>query len=229
MKILCTICARGGSKGVKNKNIKLLNGKNLISYTIDQAKKSNLFNQIVVSTDSIRIQKIAKKYKANCWFLRKKNLSTDSAAKIPVIQDTLLRSEKYFKIKYDYIIDLDPTSPLRSVNDIISSFKKFISKKADLLITGCEAKKNPYFNMFEIKNSQIKLVKKKDNKNFVSRQLSPKVYEMNASIYIWNRNSLIRAKTLFIKNMTEYIMPYERSIDIDSELDFKIVELLLNK
>jgi CMP-N,N'-diacetyllegionaminic acid synthase len=115
------------------------------------------------------------------------------------------------------------------VNDIISSFKKFISKKADLLITGCEAKKNPYFNMFEIKNSQIKLVKKKDNNNFVSRQLSPKVYEMNASIYIWNRNSLIRAKTLFIKNMTEYIMPYERSIDIDSELDFKIVELLLNK
>lgn len=229
MKILCTICARGGSKGVKNKNIKLLNGKNLISYTIDQAKKSNLFNQIVVSTDSIRIQKIAKKYKANCWFLRKKKLSTDSAAKIPVIQDTLLRSEKYFKIKYDYIIDLDPTSPLRSVNDIISSFKKFISKKADLLITGCEAKKNPYFNMFEIKNSQIKLVKKKDNNNFVSRQLSPKVYEMNASIYIWNRNSLIRAKTLFIKNMTEYIMPYERSIDIDSELDFKIVELLLNK
>lgn len=229
MKILCTICARGGSKGVKNKNIKLLNGKHLISYTIDQAKKSNLFNQIVVSTDSIRIQKIAKKYKANCWSLRKKNLSTDSAAKIPVIQDTLLRSEKYFKIQYDYIIDLDPTSPLRSVNDIISSFKKFISKKADLLITGCEAKKNPYFNMFEIKNSQIKLVKKKDNKNFVSRQLSPKVYEMNASIYIWNRNSLIRAKTLFIKNMTEYIMPYERSIDIDSELDFKIVELLLNK
>ena len=228
MKILCTICARGGSKGVKNKNIKILNGKSLIYYTIEQAKKTNLFNQIVVSTDSIKIQKIAKKYKANCWFLRKKTLSTDSAAKIPVIQDALLRSEKYFKIKYDYIIDLDPTSPLRSVNDIVLSFQKFISKKADLLITGCEAKKNPYFNMFEIKNNQIKLVKKNNN-NFVSRQLSPKVYEMNASIYIWNRKSLLKSKKLFMKNMISYIMPYERSIDIDSELDFKLVELLLKK
>jgi CMP-N,N'-diacetyllegionaminic acid synthase len=145
-----------------------------------------------------------------------------------VIKDALRRAEEYFKTKFEYIIDLDPTSPLRLVSDIILSFKKFKRKKVDLLITGCEAKKNPYFNMFEVVNNKVKLVKNRKH-NFISRQSAPKVYEMNASIYIWKKDALIRAKKLFLRNMTAYIMPRERSIDIDNQLDFEIVKKLIKK
>lgn len=229
MRVLCTICARSGSKGLKNKNIKKINGKNLICFTIEQAIKSKIFDNIVISTDSEKIQKITKKYqnKIGCWFLRSKSLSTDKAPKIPVIKDALKRSEEYFKKKFDYVIDLDPTSPLRLVKDIKIAFKLFKQKKADLLITGCESRKNPYFNMFEIKNKKAKIVKKHKNTSFFNRQSSPKVYEMNASIYIWKRKSLITARKLFLNNTIAYIMPYERSIDIDSELDFQFVKKLI--
>jgi len=230
MSVICSICARAGSKGLKNKNIKILKGKPLIAHTITQAVKSKIFDEVVVSTDSKQIQKIAKKYGANCWFLRSKKLSGDNSPKIPVIKDLLLRSESYFKKNFQHIVDLDPTSPLRSVLDIKKAYQIFKKKKANLLITGCEASKNPYFNMYELnKFKKAKIVKQIKSKNFISRQTSPKVYEMNASIYIWNRQSLLKSKQLFLKNTITYTMPKERSIDIDSKLDWDIVNILFKK
>ena len=128
-KILCTICARAGSKGLKNKNIINFFNKPLIYYTIRQAKLSRQFTNIVVSTNSKKILKLSKKYGADCWYLRSKKLSNDYASKVDVIIDTLVNAEKKFKIKYDLIMDLDVTSPLRNVQDIKKSIKLLKNKK----------------------------------------------------------------------------------------------------
>lgn len=225
MRVLCTICARGGSKGLKNKNIKLLNNKPLIFYTIDHAKKSKLFDKIVVSTDSKKIQKISKKYGAQCWFLRNAHLSGGNVSKVKVIRDTLNRTENKYNLKFDYIVDLDITSPLRKISDIKKAFKNFLKKKSLNLFSVCRSNKNPYFNMIEKKNGNFKLVKKQ--KEYFSRQKLPITYDLNASFYIWKREALIKKNALINKNSSVYIMPKSRSYDIDDYTDFKIVSYLM--
>ena len=162
--ILCTICARGGSKGVKNKNIKELNGKPLIAYTIEQAKDSNLFEHIVISTDSDDIANIAKKYGAEVFFKRSEEMATDTAGKLDVIRDAFKRSEEYYNRTFDYLIDLDATAPLRSVEDIIDSFNQFKENNNDNLITAMPSRRSPYFNLVEQdKDGKVYLSKKLDN------------------------------------------------------------------
>ena len=126
MNILCTICARSNSKGLKNKNFINLNNRPLISYTIETAKKINFFSKIVLSSDSKKIYKLNTKYKLDYLINRSKKLSGDKVGKVKVIQDALKKSEKKFNIKFDYIFDLDVTSMLRNKSDIIASFKKMI-------------------------------------------------------------------------------------------------------
>lgn len=226
MNYLCVICARKNSRGVKNKNLKNMNGIPLIAHTIIQAKKSKIFNNIVVSTDSNQIKNIAKKFGADCWFKRPKNLSNQYVSKIPVIRHAANMAEKYFKKKFDIIIDLDVTSPLREIDDIKKALKKFLSLKSKTLFSVCESKKNPYFNMVEEVKNKIQLVKPL-KKKILSRQQSPQVYDMNASIYIWTRSALIRKLSLFSKNNSIYVMPQDRSIDIDSMYDWKLVKFLM--
>ena len=161
MKILCTICARGGSKGLTNKALRKINDKPLIYYTIKQAIKSKVFDQVVVSTDSKKIQKVAKYYGAKSWFLRPKKFSHDASSKLVAVRHALVESEKYFKKYYEICVDLDITSPLRNINDIKNALRKFKQEKASNLISVCEAKKNPYFNMIEKKENKIKIVKYK--------------------------------------------------------------------
>ena len=219
---------RSGSRGVKNKNIKLINGRPLMYYTIKQAIKSRIFDHIVVSTDSKKILRIAKSYGAEGWFLRPKKLSLNSSQKIPVIRHALLQSEKFYNKKFETIIDLDVTSPLRKTEDILKAYKFFIKRKANILITGCKSKKNPYFNMIEIKNNKVQVAKRL-KKNIYRRQDAPKTYDYNASIYIWRRKALINFKSFYTSKTVFYEMPESRSIDIDSKLDFKLVEFLLKK
>lgn len=228
MKIICTICARGGSKGVPNKNIKLLNGVPLIVYTIKQAIDSKLFSKIVVSTDSQRIADIAKHAGAECWFLRPKYLSSDKASKLDAIRHAINKAEKKFETSYDFVFDLDATSPLRKISDIKNAYKFFIQSKASNLITATPARKNPYFNMVEYIGTKIRLVK--SSKGLLSpqsRQAARPVYDMNASIYIWKRSSLFKNVNLINKNTVLYEMPEERSIDIDTMIDWYLVELLM--
>ena len=230
MKILCTICMRGGSKGVKNKNLKIINGKPLMYYTVNQAVKSKIFKNIVVSTDSKKISSLAKKFGAHSWFLRPKHMAKDTSAKIPAIRHAFLKAESYFNEKYDILVDLDVTSPLRNINDIKMSIRKFKNEQSNTLVTVCEARKNPYFNMLEVKNGTFNKVKKlKNNKDIKRRQDAPKVYEMNASIYIWKREAILRNFQLLSKKTSIYFMPYERSIDIDTNTDFKLVDLLIKE
>jgi CMP-N,N'-diacetyllegionaminic acid synthase len=227
--ILCTICARGGSKGVKNKNIKPINGKPLIAYTIEQAKQSKLFEQIVISTDSDKIANISKKYGAEVFFKRSYEMASDTAGKLNAIKDAFMRSEEYYDTKFDYLIDLDATAPLRDVKDIIDSFQQFLNNDNDNLITAMPSRRSPYFNLVEVaKNGQVHLSKTLDN-SIVRRQDAPKSYDMNASIYIWKRDTILNEKSLFLDKTGLYVMPEERSIDIDSELDYKFVTFLMKE
>ncbi len=227
--VLCTICARGGSKGVKNKNIKLINGKPLIAYTIEQAKKSKLFDHIVISTDSDDIANIAKEYGAEVFFKRSAEMASDSAGKLDVIRDAFVRSEKHYNKEYEYLVDLDATAPLRNVDDILNSFAQFKDNNNSNLITAAPSRRSPYFNLVEVdKEGKVTLSKPLENA-VVRRQDVPKSYDMNASIYIWKRESILNDKTLFLENTGLYVMPEERSIDIDSPLDYKFVELLMKE
>jgi CMP-N,N'-diacetyllegionaminic acid synthase len=225
-KILCTICAREGSKGVKNKNIRNLSGKPLIAQSIEHAKQTGLFQHIVVSTDSDEIAEQAKTYGADVFFKRPAELATDAAAKIPVIRHALQESEKHYGHQMDVVIDLDLTSPLRFPQDIIQAFHNFQVQDNDNLITAAPARRSPYFNLVEQDATGKVFLSKKQDQPIVRRQDAPKCFDMNASFYIWKREILLHHDTLFLKNTGLYIMPEERSLDIDSELDFKIVEFL---
>jgi len=228
-KVLCTICARGGSKGVKNKNIKEINSKPLIAYTIEQAKASGLFEHIVISTDSDLIADVAKEYGAEVFFKRSADIASDTAGKLDVIRDAFERSEDNYNTTFDYLIDLDATAPLREVEDIIDSFKQFRENNNDNLITAMPSRRSPYFNLVEMdQNGDVYLSKKLDNA-ILRRQDAPKSYDMNASIYIWKRDTILKEKTLFLEKTGLYVMPEERSIDIDTELDYKFVEFLMKE
>jgi CMP-N,N'-diacetyllegionaminic acid synthase len=228
-KVLCTICARGGSKGVKNKNIKLLDEKPLIAYTIEQAKKCQLFEHIVVSTDSDDISLIAQSYGAEVFFKRSNEMSSDTAGKLDVIKDVFIRSEEHYNEEYDYLIDLDATAPLRFVSDIQNAFSQFLKNDNDNLITGMPSRRSPYFNLIEINKENEVYLSKTIDSTISRRQDVPKSYDMNASIYIWKRNVILSKNSLFLKKTGLYVMPEERSIDIDSKLDFDFVEFIMNK
>jgi CMP-N-acetylneuraminic acid synthetase len=227
MKILGTICARGGSKGVKNKNIRELNGKPLIAHTVEYFKKWGKADRIICSTDSEKIADIAKQYGAEIPFMRPKELAADNAFKLHVIQHAVKFCEKQDNIKYDIIVDLDPTAPLRKLSFLNEAYKKFTEKDADNLYSVTKARKNPYFNMIELNEKGYSHLSKQSDA--VSRQTAPAVYEMNASIYIYNRDFVLKTNTLHSDKTIIYEMPAEASIDIDSELDFQFVEYLLKK
>lgn len=226
MSILCVICARAGSKGIKNKALIKINKKPLISYTIRQAIKSKIFNEVIVSTDSLKIQRIAKFYGAKSWFIRPKNISNDKSSKLAAIRHAFIESEKYFNKKFNICYDLDLTSPLRNIDDIKKSLIKFKSGNYNNLFSVSEAKKNPYFNMVERKNKTY-VLSKKSSEIFFSRQKLPRVFEMNASIYIFKRSSLINKNKLFTDKTSIFLMPRERSIDIDDGFDLNQVKHLL--
>lgn len=228
-KILCTICARGGSKGVKNKNIKSLLEKPLIAYTIEQALESGLFEHIVVSTDSDAIATISQEYGAEIFFKRSEAMASDRAGKLDVIRDAFVRSEAHYDTQFDYLVDLDATAPLRIVEDIVKALKQFIQNNNDNLITAMPSRRSPYFNLVEVdKKGKVSLSKKLDE-SIVRRQDTPKSYDMNASIYIWKRHIILNENSLFLENTGLYVMPEERSIDIDTELDYKFVEFLMKE
>ncbi len=227
--VLCSICARGGSKGVKNKNVRLLNGKPLITYSIEQAIAANIFNHIIVSSDSEEILKTAERAGAEVIFKRPAELASDTSGKLDVIRHALLSAENYYNEKFKYHVDLDATSPLRNVEDILNAFHQFKENNNDILISGTPARRSPYFNLVECDELGRVFLSKQLVKKVLRRQDSPKCYDMNASIYIWKRNALLECDSIFTDKTGLYIMPEERSQDIDCELDFEIVEYILNK
>lgn len=229
MNILITICARGGSKRVKNKNFRMINGKPLMVYTIEQAKRWGKAKRIVCSTDSEEIVKVAKENGIEV-IMRPDELASDSAGKVGAIRHAFNESEKLFNEKFDVIVDLDVTSPIRTVKDLDNCLKIFEEKKPEIVFSVVEARRNPYFNMVEKnKEGKVELSKKLD-RLVLSGQEAPEVYDMNASIYFYSRRFLLdksKIHPLSTENAAIYVMDEISAIDIDSELDFKYLEFLI--
>jgi len=229
MKRLCTICARGGSKGVKNKNIRVLGGKPLIALSLHQARESRLFDLIAVSSDSAKILDAARNHGADLVIERPAELASDTAAKIPAIRHCVEESEHFFRAHFDVIVDLDATSPLRLSEDIKGAVDLLERNHVSNVITAAPARRSPYFNLVELGDDNVVRLSKPLEKPIVRRQDSPQCFDMNASIYVWTRAALFACPTIFNADTRLFVMPEERSIDIDSELDFKFVELMMMK
>lgn len=228
MKRICTICARGGSKGVKGKNTRPLLGKPLIAHSIEQAKVAGLFETIAVSSDSDFILDIAKEFGVDYLIKRPDEFATDQAAKLPAIRHCVAEVEQKKCFKFDTIVDLDATSPLRSVEDIRSAVALLEGSGTGNVITAMPSRRSPYFNLVELDENGVVELSKPLKNQIVRRQDAPKCYDMNASIYVWKHEVLFYSDTLFNGDTKLYVMPEERSIDIDSELDFWIVEFLMS-
>ena len=212
--------------GIPGKNIRDLCGKPLIAWTIEQAFASEITDQIFVSTDSDDIARVARSCGANVPFMRPAELATSTAGKLPVLQHLVDWVEQH-RGSVNTIVDLDPTSPLRDVSDIQASFA-MLDKDTDLVITGYEADKNPYFNMVELKaNGFYERVCRPANE-VLGRQSAPKVFAMNASIYVWHK-SCLTSSLWDSPRIKLHVMPRERSVDIDHEIDFELVALMMKK
>lgn len=229
MKRLCTICARGGSKGVKGKNIRLLMGKPLIAYSIEQARGTGLFDLLAVSSDSDEILEVARTWGCDYLIKRPDELATDQAAKLPVIRHCVAEVERLSGQNFDTLVDLDATSPLRIAEDIVNAVKLLEESGAGNVITAMPARRSPYFNLVELDAEGIARLSKPPQSAVVRRQDAPKCYDMNASIYVWRRPALFEGDSLFNRDTRLYVMPEERSIDIDSELDFEFVQFFMSK
>lgn len=229
--ILCTICARGGSKGLKDKNIRPLMGKPLIAYTIEQALRWGRAGRVVVSTDSEKISDIAKDFGAQVPFMRPDKLAADGAPKLLSIRHALVQSEEIFKERYDIVVDLDVTSPIRRIKDLDECLKLFLRSKPAVLFSVVRAHRNPYFNMVERKMDGSVRRCKALSRQVAGRQAAPEVFDMNASIYFYSREFLLdtRYSMPFTGRTEIYIMGALSRYDIDSEMDFKFIEFLIKE
>jgi CMP-N-acetylneuraminic acid synthetase len=228
MEKLITICARGGSKGIPGKNIRPINGIELIGYTIQHAfsLSKKISADIALSTDCLKIKNIATKFNLQTNYIRPESLSGDSVGKIETIRHLLEFEESHRLKTYDYIFDLDVSSPLRNIQDLISAFEILKQNPgAQNLFSVNKANRNPYFNMVEKKeNGYYSLVKKG---NFLTRQSSPEVFELNASFYIYKRDFFNNKLPKTIgENSLVYEMPHI-CFDLDHSIDFDFMEYLI--
>jgi len=231
MNILITICARGGSKGIPQKNIKLLNKIPLINYTISLAKNISKHwkSKISLSTDDQKIIEVAKLSEINTKYLRPKNLSDDKSGKVETIAHLINHEEKSSLTNFDFILVLDVSSPLRNLDDIKKGFDIINSDDQMLtLFSVSQPNRNPYFNVVEEdKLTGYYSLAKPLEKSFLSRQDAPKVYDMNASFYWYRRSFFEKEYNSPITDFTGvYIMDHV-CFDLDHDLDFKFMEYLL--
>lgn len=222
---LVIIPARGGSKGIVDKNIKKLCGKPLILYTVEIARKLFTDSEIIVSTDSQIIKEIVEKSGLKVPFLRPPSLSTDFTA----MNDVILHALDYFERHHtspQKIILLQPTSPLRDQNHLKGAIEIF-NEQVDLIVSVKKTESNPYYVLFE-ENEKGFLEKSKDG-TFYRRQDCPDVWELNGAIYIYNTISVKNFGLKNLKKIKKFIMDDKSSIDIDSHIDFDLAELLINR
>lgn len=219
--ILAIIPARGGSKGVPRKNIRVVAGKPLLAWTIEEALKSKYVDRIIVSTDDAEIAATAKEWGAEVPFMRPAALSTDNTPGIePVVHAINMLPQ------YEYVIVLQPTSPLRTVEDIDGSIELCFAKRAKCCVSVVEPDKSPYWMLTLGKDGKV-LPLFPDSPLVSRRQDLPIVYALNGAIYIANSECLLDAKTFIDKDMTIYVMPKERSLDIDTEYDVSLADNIL--
>lgn len=231
MDILGLIPARAGSERIKNKNIKLLNNKPLVTYTIECALQSKLLTKVVVSTDSEEIARIAKSLGAEVPFTRPKNLATSSSTELEFHQHALTELHKLSSFRPDLIVNLYPTSPFRKPSSIDTAINYLIDNPSyDSLRSVTKCTEHPY-KMWVQKNKQIiPFVKSESNQSHtLSYQLLPKVFIQNACIYISRYETIVEKKSTIGNMVLGFEMDPIEAIDINTELDFMLAELLLGK
>lgn len=225
MSTIATICARGGSTGLPGKNIRPLFGRPLIAHTVAHALACPGIDRVFVSTDDEAIAAAAREAGAEVPFMRPAELATSTAPKLPVIRH-LVQGVEAMGVQVDRIVDLDPTSPLRDVDDVLACLQ-LLDADTDVVITGYPAEKNPYFNMVELDGQGHAALSKSLPGGVFARQQAPAVYSMNASVYVWWRRTLDQG--IWDGRVRLHVMPRERSIDVDSLIDFELVQLLMSR
>lgn len=231
---LCVIAARGGSRGVPGKNIRPLGGKPLITWAIHKAWDAGIFDRVVVSTDSPKIAAVAQAAGAAVPFLRPADLANSDAGKFQVWQHALRFCETEFDEKYELFVDVDCTNPLIETRDITCAVDQFQSLRAsgkhpDAVFTVAPARRNPYFNLVEPEPDGVLRMSKRQGTTVLARQRAPLVYEHVAGVYVLAPEYLKSAGHLLDGRAFGYEVPPDKAIDIDTELDFEIVQFLLGR
>lgn len=225
MKNIAVITARSGSKGLKDKNIKLLNGKPLMAYTIEAALQSGMFEEVYVSTDSEKYAGIAMEYGASVPFLRTGENATDSASSWDTVSEALERYEERGK-QFDTVCLLQPTSPLRTAEDILAGYQLFQEKNAAAVLSVTPTDHSPLWCGTLPEDGCLD--------HFISeetlatpRQMLPEYYRINGALYILRTDRVVSKPDLYGTDCFAYVMPRNRSVDIDEELDFYMAEYLM--
>ncbi|MEI6632172.1 MAG: acylneuraminate cytidylyltransferase family protein [bacterium] len=224
--ILAIIPARSGSKGIPRKNIMLLKGKPLIYYTIKEASKSKLLRRVIISTEDDEVAEVSKAYGA-AVIKRPFELAQDDTPSLPVLQHVIKHLEETESFYPIIIVILQPTSPLRTVTDIDGSILKFLETGCDSVVTVCEAE-HPINWIYTLKRDKL-MPAIKGLKSATRRQDIYNMYRLNGAVYITRRDIIMKEGRILGKDCRAYIMPPERSVDIDTLLDFKLAELLIEE
>lgn len=226
MKNIAIIPARSGSKGLKNKNIKLLNGKPLLAYTVEAALQSGLFDCVHVSTDSEQYADIAREFGADVPFLREVELASDTSSTWDALRFVIKKYEELGQ-KFDTVCLLQPTSPLRDATDIKNAYQIFEKKKAESVISVCETEHSPLLcNTLKESGSMKGFI---DMKKVGRRQELSTYYRLNGAIYIQTVDLLMQGGDLYGDKSYAYVMEKEHSVDIDDEMDFMFAEVMIRK
>ncbi len=227
-KILATVCARGGSRGVPRKNIRPLGGLPLILHTLREAKRSTYLDAVVVSTDCEEIRSTVQDYGVKVPFLRPAELAGDKVGRTDAVRHALAQQELLDKVSYDVIVDLGVATPLKRSDDIDRCIERLVDSGASNVFTVCPAHRNPYYNMVQVQGGQVTLVSAVD-KTLTDRRDAPVVYDMNDGVLAWSRESLMAEQPVINPSSQIHVMPSWRSIDIDEEIDFLIAEAIAEK
>jgi CMP-N,N'-diacetyllegionaminic acid synthase len=223
MQIVAIIPARGGSKGIPRKNVVNLAGRPLIYYTINAALTSSKIDKVIVSTEDPEISEISKKFNAEV-FLRSPNLAEDDTSMVEVILH-VIDQMKAKNISPDLVVLLQPTSPLRNSTDIDNAISLFLEKSPDMIISVSEFEHSPYWGL-KIIDSFLEPMFREENE-LSGRQKLEQIYYPNGSIFLFKPQIMLEKKTFYPPKSIPYIMPRERSLDIDDAFDLGLVEFLL--
>jgi N-acylneuraminate cytidylyltransferase len=228
--VVAGIFARGGSKGVPRKNVRLLAGKPLIAYAIEVARKSTLIDRVIVSTDDSEIADVAAKFGAEIPFMRPPELAQDDSPEWLAWQHAIRTlSGPVSDPKWDVFVCIPTTAPLRKVEDVDACIGALLAGDADVAITVRPAQRNPYFNMVTIDNQgHAHLVIPPQRETF-RRQDAPLVYDMATVAYATRPEFVLSATSIFQGKVKAVVVPSERALDIDTELDIRVAEFLLRQ
>lgn len=223
---IAVICARGGSRGVPGKNIRPLGGRPLIAWSVAQAHETGLFDLIAVSSDDAAILEAARAAGADLMVRRPDELATDTVSVLPAIVHCVKAAEAHLGRQACSITYLQATSPTRAAKDIAACADLFEAHRPGSVVTGCTAKSSPYFSLVEEREGGTVGLSKPTDPPVVRRQDAPRCFDMNGSVYVFDRDRFIADPRVLYPDTRLHEMPGERSVDIDTELDWALAELV---